>query len=138
MLRHVTLFSSPPYNPFFKDFQGFPPLCSPNSNAFPPDIVSNKPKCTSLPMTFLLPTNRVFGGLPVCVPQLHLLQVPRAPLCRHLPMSFPSEVICLPSRLFRKWIVDLVVPPLLAGVVVAGSDFVMLACELWDKDHVAR
>ncbi|OWM82321.1 uncharacterized protein LOC116207961 [Punica granatum] len=52
-----------------------------------------------------------------------------------VPVDLPREVVCLPAHLFTRSKVDLVVPPVFAAVVVAGSAFVVRALGLWEDDE---
>ncbi|KAG6386349.1 hypothetical protein SASPL_155247 [Salvia splendens] len=56
-----------------------------------------------------------------------------------LPLDIPPEDFCLASRLFRRSEIDMLVPPLFAAVIVAGSAFAVRALGLWegDDDEVA-
>lgn len=51
-----------------------------------------------------------------------------------VPIDLPWEVVCLPAHLFTRSRLDLVVPPVFAAVVVAGSAFVVRALGLWEDD----
>lgn len=51
-----------------------------------------------------------------------------------VPMDLPGEVLCLPSHLFAKFSMDLLVPPVFAAVVVAGSACLVRAMCLWEDD----
>ncbi|KAK3038563.1 hypothetical protein RJ639_029363 [Escallonia herrerae] len=44
-----------------------------------------------------------------------------------VPVDVPAEVFCLPSSLFGRSKMDLLVPPVFAAVVVAGSAFLVRA-----------
>ncbi|OAY41268.1 uncharacterized protein LOC110623757 [Manihot esculenta] len=54
-----------------------------------------------------------------------------------VPVDVPGEIVCLPAQLFVRSKIDLIVPPVFAAVVVAGSAWVVRAMGLWD-DHEAR
>ncbi|KGN54232.1 uncharacterized protein LOC101207834 [Cucumis sativus] len=51
-----------------------------------------------------------------------------------VPMDIPGDVLCVPDRLFRKSGIDLIVPPIFAAVVVAGSACFVRALGLWADD----
>ncbi|XP_022972738.1 uncharacterized protein LOC111471253 [Cucurbita maxima] len=51
-----------------------------------------------------------------------------------VPMNFPGDVVCVPDNLFRKSGIDLIVPPIFAAVVVAGSACFVRALGLWADD----
>lgn len=51
-----------------------------------------------------------------------------------VPMDLPGEVLCLPAHLFAKFSMDLLVPPVFAAVVVAGSACLVRAMGLWEDD----
>ncbi|KAK3445270.1 uncharacterized protein LOC104436464 [Eucalyptus grandis] len=55
-----------------------------------------------------------------------------------VPVDLPGEVVCLPAHLFSRSRVDLLVPPVFAAVVVAGSAFVVRALALGEVDDEAR
>ncbi|KAJ9186228.1 hypothetical protein P3X46_005755 [Hevea brasiliensis] len=44
-----------------------------------------------------------------------------------VPVDLPGEIVCLPAQLFVKSKIDLIVPPVFAAVVVAGSAWVVRA-----------
>ena len=50
----------------------------------------------------------------------------------------PTEVLCVPAHLFRRSKVDLLVPPFLAAVIVAGSASVVRSLGLWEDDDEAQ
>ncbi|KAI8560478.1 hypothetical protein RHMOL_Rhmol04G0259000 [Rhododendron molle] len=52
-----------------------------------------------------------------------------------VPMDVPTEVFCLPAHMFRRSKMDLLVPPVFAAVVVAGSACVVRALGLWEVDE---
>ncbi|KAG5553892.1 hypothetical protein RHGRI_011681 [Rhododendron griersonianum] len=52
-----------------------------------------------------------------------------------VPMDVPTEVFCLPAHMFRRSKMDLLVPPVFAAVVVAGSAYVVRALGLWEVDE---
>lgn len=54
-----------------------------------------------------------------------------------VPVDVPGEIVCLPAQLFVRSKIDLIVPPVFAAVVVAGSAWVVRAMGFWD-DHEAR
>ncbi|XP_057970977.1 uncharacterized protein LOC131159820 [Malania oleifera] len=47
-----------------------------------------------------------------------------------IPLDVPTEILCFPSHLFRRSVMDLLVPPVFAAVVIAGSVFVVRALAL--------
>ncbi|KAF4374208.1 hypothetical protein F8388_022974 [Cannabis sativa] len=51
-----------------------------------------------------------------------------------VPLDMPGQVFCLPSYLFTKSKIDLLVPPVFAAVVVVGSAFLVRAAALWEDD----
>lgn len=51
-----------------------------------------------------------------------------------VPMDLPGEVLCLPAHFFTKFSMDLLVPPVFAAVVVAGSACLVRAMALWEED----
>ncbi|KAI6698263.1 hypothetical protein NL676_018382 [Syzygium grande] len=51
-----------------------------------------------------------------------------------VPVDLPGEVVCLPAHLFSRSRADLVVPPVFAAVVVAGSALVVRALALGEED----
>ncbi|KAL1565925.1 hypothetical protein AAHA92_01599 [Salvia divinorum] len=64
---------------------------------------------------------------------------PLSPPCRgaglvRLPLDIPPEDFCLASRLFRRSGIDMLVPPLFAAVIVAGSACAVRALGLWETD----
>ncbi|GAB2295747.1 hypothetical protein Dimus_029903 [Dionaea muscipula] len=44
-----------------------------------------------------------------------------------IPLDVPRELVCLPAYLFQQSTIDLVVPPVFAALVVAGSACVVRA-----------
>ncbi|GLT92513.1 hypothetical protein SLE2022_103470 [Rubroshorea leprosula] len=48
-----------------------------------------------------------------------------------VPLDLPGEILCFPARMFTRSKVDLIVPPVFAAVVVAGSAWVVRALALW-------
>ncbi|KAK9154258.1 hypothetical protein Sjap_001738 [Stephania japonica] len=52
-----------------------------------------------------------------------------------VPVDIPGEVVCLPARMFRNSKVDLLVPPVFAAAVVAGSALVVRALSLCYDDN---
>ncbi|KAK2986136.1 hypothetical protein RJ640_014469 [Escallonia rubra] len=55
-----------------------------------------------------------------------------------VPVDVPAEVFCLPSSLFGRSKMDLLVPPVFAAVVVASSAFLVRALGLWEVDEEMR
>lgn len=51
-----------------------------------------------------------------------------------LPLDDPSDKFCFPARLFRRSRIDVLVPPVFAAVIVAGSAFVVKAMGLWEAE----
>ncbi|GMN47599.1 hypothetical protein TIFTF001_016784 [Ficus carica] len=51
-----------------------------------------------------------------------------------VPLDLPAEILCLPAHRFTKSKLDLIVPPIFAAVVVAGSGFLVRAFALWEDD----
>ncbi|KAG5550135.1 hypothetical protein RHGRI_015177 [Rhododendron griersonianum] len=54
-----------------------------------------------------------------------------------VPLDVPTEVICFPAHMFQRSKLDMVVPPVFAAVVVAGSAYVVRALGLWEVDDEA-
>ncbi|KDP35603.1 hypothetical protein JCGZ_09041 [Jatropha curcas] len=54
-----------------------------------------------------------------------------------VPVDMPGEIVCLPAHLFVRSKIDLIVPPVFAAVVVAGSAWAIRATGLWE-DHETR
>ncbi|KAM3736787.1 hypothetical protein ACB098_09G007100 [Castanea mollissima] len=52
-----------------------------------------------------------------------------------LPLDVAGEILCLPAHLFVKSKLDLIVPPVFAAVVVAGSACLVRAVGLWEQDQ---
>lgn len=52
-----------------------------------------------------------------------------------VPVDLPGAVVCLPAHLFLRSRLDIVVPPLFAAAVVAGSAFVVRALALGEEDE---
>lgn len=52
-----------------------------------------------------------------------------------VPLDVPGNVLCLPAHLFSKSKIDLIVPPVFAAVVVAGSACLVKAVGLWEDDE---
>lgn len=52
-----------------------------------------------------------------------------------VPLDLPGEVLCFPAQLFSRSKIDLVVPPVFAAAVVAGSAWVVRAFSLWQFDQ---
>ncbi|XP_052175910.1 uncharacterized protein LOC127790430 [Diospyros lotus] len=55
-----------------------------------------------------------------------------------LPLDDPAEVLCFPAHMLRRSRVDLVVPPVYAALVVAGSLCAVRALGLWEMDNDDR
>ncbi|KAK3031696.1 hypothetical protein RJ639_035282 [Escallonia herrerae] len=53
-----------------------------------------------------------------------------------VPVDVPAEVFCLPSSLFGRSKMDLLVPPVFAAVVVASSAFLVRALGLWESSSI--
>lgn len=51
-----------------------------------------------------------------------------------LPLDVAGEILCFPAHLFSKSKIDLIVPPVFAAVVVAGSAYLVRAVGLWEQD----
>ncbi|KAL3536380.1 hypothetical protein ACH5RR_004841 [Cinchona calisaya] len=51
-----------------------------------------------------------------------------------VPLDIPGEVFCLPSQLFKRSKMDLLVPPVFAAVIVVSSAYVVKALALWEMD----
>lgn len=51
-----------------------------------------------------------------------------------VPLDVPGEIICMPAHLFTRSKIDLLVPPVFAAVVVAGSAWVVRAIGLFEND----
>lgn len=51
-----------------------------------------------------------------------------------VPLDLPGEVLCLPAHLFKRSKLDLIVPPVFAAIVVAGSTWLVRALGLFDYD----
>ncbi|GLJ16081.1 hypothetical protein SUGI_0267770 [Cryptomeria japonica] len=49
-----------------------------------------------------------------------------------VPLDMPGDVICLPVALFRPSVMDFVIPPMFAAVVVTASACFVYAVEIWD------
>ncbi|XP_065853563.1 uncharacterized protein [Euphorbia lathyris] len=54
-----------------------------------------------------------------------------------VPLELPGEIVCLPTHLFVRSKIDLIVPPIFAAVVVAGSAWVVRSMGLLE-DHDPR
>ncbi|CAK9188597.1 unnamed protein product [Ilex paraguariensis] len=52
-----------------------------------------------------------------------------------VPLDVPAEVFCFPAQLFRRSKMDLLVPPVFAAMIVAGSAYVVRALGLWEVDN---
>ncbi|KAL3839558.1 hypothetical protein ACJIZ3_024149 [Penstemon smallii] len=52
-----------------------------------------------------------------------------------LPLDVPSEIFCFPGRVLKRSRIDMVVPPVFAAVIVAGSAFVVKALGLWEVEN---
>ncbi|CAK8543744.1 unnamed protein product [Lathyrus sativus] len=48
-----------------------------------------------------------------------------------MPLDVPGEIICIPSDLFVKSKIDLIVPPIFAALIVAASTLVVRAVALF-------
>lgn len=51
-----------------------------------------------------------------------------------VPLDMPRDTVCLPARRFIKSNIDIIVPPVFAALVVAGSAFLVRAAALWEDD----
>ncbi|KAK9127130.1 hypothetical protein Syun_015927 [Stephania yunnanensis] len=52
-----------------------------------------------------------------------------------VPVDVPGEVVCMPAQMFKNSNIDLLVPPIFAAAVVAGSALVVRAISLcYDRD----
>ncbi|KAI3447670.1 hypothetical protein Pfo_004335 [Paulownia fortunei] len=51
-----------------------------------------------------------------------------------LPLDIPSENFCFAARLFKRSRIDLLVPPVFAAVIVAGSACAVKALGFWEAD----
>ncbi|KAG8376869.1 hypothetical protein BUALT_Bualt09G0108900 [Buddleja alternifolia] len=51
-----------------------------------------------------------------------------------LPLDIPSEAFCIPDRLIKRSRIDVIVPPVFATVIVAGSACLVKAFGLWEAD----
>lgn len=51
-----------------------------------------------------------------------------------VPLDVPTEVLCLPSHLFKRSKLDFLVPPLFAAVIVAVSAYLVRAFALGEDD----
>ncbi|KAL8504655.1 hypothetical protein ACS0TY_016002 [Phlomoides rotata] len=51
-----------------------------------------------------------------------------------LPLDIPSEDFCVAARLFKRTRIDVVVPPVFAAVIVAGSAWAVKALGLWEGE----
>ncbi|CAA0836419.1 Unknown protein [Striga hermonthica] len=61
-------------------------------------------------------------------------QACREPGSVRLPLDIPSEIFCFPGRFFKRSVLDMFVPPVFAGVIVAGSACVIKAVGLWEAE----
>ncbi|KAL3628610.1 hypothetical protein CASFOL_027656 [Castilleja foliolosa] len=52
-----------------------------------------------------------------------------------LPLDNPSDLFCFPGRIFKRSGLDMLVPPVFAGVIVAGSACVIKAMGLWEVEE---
>ncbi|GAV62697.1 hypothetical protein CFOL_v3_06220 [Cephalotus follicularis] len=48
-----------------------------------------------------------------------------------VPLDVPGEIICMPAHVFGKSKMDLIIPPVFAAAVVAGSACAVRAIGLW-------
>ncbi|GFP98362.1 hypothetical protein PHJA_001980100 [Phtheirospermum japonicum] len=64
----------------------------------------------------------------------NLSEACRQPASVRLPLDIPSEVFCFPGRVFKRSGLDMLVPPVFAGVIVAGSACVIKAMGLWEAE----
>lgn len=55
-----------------------------------------------------------------------------------LPLDIPSEDFCVAARLFKRSRIDVVVPPVFAAVIVAGSACAVKALGLWEDEDERR
>lgn len=51
--------------------------------------------------------------------------------CFRLPLDGPRDQLCVPANLFQKTGMDLAVPPIFAGLVVAASALFVQGIGLW-------
>ncbi|KAJ4704709.1 Forkhead box protein G [Melia azedarach] len=51
------------------------------------------------------------------------------------PLDVPGEILCLPTHMFKRSKIDLIVPPVFAAVVVAGSAWIVRALGLFENDE---
>ncbi|KAH7866909.1 hypothetical protein Vadar_026577 [Vaccinium darrowii] len=54
-----------------------------------------------------------------------------------VPIDVPTEVLCFPAHMVGRSKLDMVVAPIFAAVVVAGSAYVVRALGLWEVDDEA-
>ncbi|KAI9153952.1 hypothetical protein LWI28_018961 [Acer negundo] len=52
-----------------------------------------------------------------------------------VPLDVPGEILCLPAHIFKRSKIDLIIPPVFAAVVVAGSAWVVRALGLFESDE---
>ncbi|GFY93263.1 hypothetical protein Acr_08g0016590 [Actinidia rufa] len=52
-----------------------------------------------------------------------------------VPIDSPAEIFCFPAHMFRRSKLDLMVPPVFAAVIVAGSACAVRALGLWEADE---
>lgn len=52
-----------------------------------------------------------------------------------IPLERPTDVFCLPARIFRRSKIDYIVPLIFAGLVVASSACLVRAVGLWEDDE---
>ncbi|KAK2643141.1 hypothetical protein Ddye_024904 [Dipteronia dyeriana] len=50
-----------------------------------------------------------------------------------IPLDFPRESVCLPSHMVKRSKLDFFVPTVFAGLIVAGSAFVVRSMCLWES-----
>lgn len=53
-----------------------------------------------------------------------------------LPLDIPSESFCFRSQLSKKSKLDVIIPPIFAAMIVAGSVCVVRALGLWEIEDV--
>lgn len=54
-----------------------------------------------------------------------------------VPLDLPGELLCLPTHIFKRSKIDLIIPPVFAAVVVAGSAWIVRALGLFESDDSA-
>ncbi|KAK7345673.1 hypothetical protein VNO77_16282 [Canavalia gladiata] len=50
-----------------------------------------------------------------------------------VPLDVPGDILCFPAHLFTKSNIDIIVPPLFAGLIVAASACIVRAIGLWER-----